>query len=71
MNLVWKTRRIKGSVVDYAIADADNDGNRDLVVCINSHPGALGVEGRKAIVLLYPLDLSKTSGSPSKDDTNE
>ena len=71
LNLVWKTRRIKGSVVDYAIIDADNDGARDLVVCINTHPGALGVEGRKAIVLLYPLDLSKTSAPTSKDDIYE
>lgn len=58
LNLQWKTRRIKGSTVDYAIADANNDGVTDLVVCINTHPGALGVNARKAVVLLYPLDVS-------------
>ena len=58
LNLQWKTRRIKGSTVDYTIADADNNGVTDLVVCINTHPGALGVNARKAVVLVYPLDVS-------------
>ena len=60
LNLQWKTRRIKGSMVDYAIADANNDGIPDLVTCVNSHPGALGAAARKAMVVLYPLDLSRT-----------
>ena len=57
-------------MVDYAVADGNNDGITDLVTCINTHPGALGVQGRKTIVVLYPLDLSKTdSSTPSdKDD---
>ncbi|MCC8194528.1 MAG: VCBS repeat-containing protein [Deltaproteobacteria bacterium] len=57
--LVWKTRRIKGSVVDYTIADPNGDGIPDLVVCVNTHPGPLGTSARKTIVVLYPLDLSK------------
>lgn len=60
LSLVWKTRRIKGSVVDYAITDVNNDGVLDLVVCVNTHPGALGALARKTIVIAYPLDLSKT-----------
>lgn len=60
MNLQWKTRRIKGSMADYAIADANNDDIPDLVTCINTHPGALGVMQRKTIIVLYPLDLSRT-----------
>lgn len=59
LGLVWKTRRIKGSVVDYAITDGNNDGILDLVVCVNTHPGALGAAARRTIVLVYPLDLSK------------
>lgn len=58
MNLKWKTRRIKGSVTDFAIADANNDGMLDLVVCVNTHPGAVGFADRKTVVLIYPLDLS-------------
>ncbi len=60
LGLVWKTRRIKGGTADYAISDLNNDGIPDLVVCVNTHPGALGAEARKTIVLAYPLDLSQT-----------
>ncbi|SBW04941.1 conserved exported hypothetical protein [uncultured delta proteobacterium] len=59
LSLVWKTRRIKGSVTDYTIADPNGDGVSDLVVCVNTHPGALGAAARKTMVILYPLDLSK------------
>lgn len=38
LGLQWKTRRIKGSVVDFALADPNNDGTKDLVVCLNTHP---------------------------------
>ena len=57
--LVWKTRRIKGSVVDYTIGDPNRDGITDLVVCVNTHPGALGTAPRRTMIILYPLDLSK------------
>ncbi len=63
MNLQWKTRRIKGSMVDYTIADANNDGTLDLVACLNTHPGALGVNARKCLIVLYPLDLSKADSN--------
>ena len=58
LGLQWKTRRIKGSVVDFALADPNNDGTRDLVVCLNTHPGAIGLQNRKTVVVFYPLDLS-------------
>lgn len=60
MNLMWKTRRIKGTVVDFALSDPNNDGVQDLVVAMNTHPGALGLQNRKTIVVAYPLDLSLT-----------
>jgi hypothetical protein len=65
MNLMWKTRRIKGSMVDYAIVDANNDGIPDLATCLNTHPGALGVSSRKAIVVLYPLDIARVDSRSS------
>jgi len=60
LSLLWKTRRIKGSVVDFDVADIANDGSQYLVVCINTHPGALGFSKRRTVVIAYPLDLSQT-----------
>jgi hypothetical protein len=67
LNLKWKTRRIMGSTVDYMIADANNSGVLSLVVCVNTHPGALGARARRAMVLLYPLDLSLTDPGTAPD----
>jgi hypothetical protein len=60
LNLLWKTRRIKGSVVDLALADIANDGGTSLVVCVNTHPGTLGFGSRKTLVLTYPLNLDQS-----------
>lgn len=60
LSLQWKTRRIKGSVVDFAISDPNNDGTKDLVVCLNTHPGALSLQNRKTVIVSYPLDLNQT-----------
>lgn len=55
LSLAWKTRRIKGTVVDYGINDVDNDGTMDLYTCVVTHPGALGFDQRKTYVVAYPL----------------
>ncbi len=68
LNLQWKTRRIKGSVSDYMLTDANDDGITDLVVCVNTHPGALGVKDVKTMLFIYPLDLSQTSAVPLPQD---
>jgi len=60
LSLLWKTRRIRGSVVDFTVADLANNGSLSLVVCINTHPGALGFSERKTVVLNYPLDLGQS-----------
>lgn len=69
LGLQWKTRRVKGSVADFALADVNNDGVQDLVLCVNTPPGALGMESRKTMVLAYPLDLSKVD--PNTAAANE
>ncbi len=58
MNLLWKTRRIKGTVVDFDLGDFNNDGIPDLVVNVNTHPGALGLGRTRTMIVAYPLDLS-------------
>ena len=45
--------------MDFALADPNNDGTQDLVVCLNTHPGALSLQNRKTVVVSYPLDLSQ------------
>ena len=58
MSLLWKTRPIKGTIVDIQIADPNNDGITDLVVNVNTSPGSLGLGKIKNTILLYPLDSS-------------
>ena len=58
MSLLWKTRRIKGTVVDFDLGDVNNDGTPALVVNINTHPGSLGFQTRKTMIVAYPLDLN-------------
>lgn len=63
MDLLWKTRRIKGTVADLLVADVDNDGVLDLAVNVNTYPGALGVGKTRTLVTLYPLNTSAVSPS--------
>ena len=67
LGLKWKTRRIRGSVVDVALGDVDNDGVIDLVVGLNTHPGALGVGSRQCLITAYPLDVRKTNPNTRPD----
>ncbi len=69
LTLQWKTRRIKGAIVGFDVADVNNDGIRDLVVAINTHPGELGVRARKTQVLAYPLDLESADPGTVVDRT--
>jgi hypothetical protein len=62
LSLAWKTRRIKGTVTDYGLADINNDGTTDLYVCLNTYPGASGIAQRKTVVFSYSLDLDSTDG---------
>ncbi|MDQ7831172.1 MAG: VCBS repeat-containing protein [Desulfovibrionaceae bacterium] len=56
LNLKWKTRRIKGTITGYALADIYNDGKPQLVVALNTWPGAMGVMNRKTVIMAYSLD---------------
>lgn len=56
LNLAWKTRRIKGQVGDIALADINNDGNKQLVVLVNTFAG-IGYGNRKTVVIAYDLNM--------------
>ncbi len=71
LSLLWKTRRIKGSVADLGLADINNDGVMDLYVLINTHPGMLGVKFRRTILLAYPLDTTQQSEKIDGEFLNE
>jgi N-acetylglutamate synthase/N-acetylornithine aminotransferase len=65
LNLLWKTRRIKGTIADITIADIDNNGVLDLAVSVNSYSGiASGVQTRTA-VYVYPLNTSQVNAKPN------
>ena len=39
----WRTRRVKGAIVDIAIADLNNDGRLGLITCINTTAGVSNI----------------------------
>ncbi|WP_158269788.1 FG-GAP-like repeat-containing protein [Desulfonatronum sp. SC1] len=57
LNINWKTRRIRGTVVDYGLEDVMNDGRTELFVLVNTHPGVTGFTQRRTVLLTYALDL--------------
>ncbi len=59
LNLEWKTKTIKGSIMDYGIGDINNDSKDELFVGINTYPGPIGWKKKKTIVLIYPLNIKK------------
>jgi hypothetical protein len=63
LNTAWKTPTIKGTVMDYGLGDLDNEGKRELYVCLNTHPGFSGLKNRKTIVLAYALSGGEEQGS--------
>ncbi len=58
MSLAWKTRRIKGTVVDLAVEDLHNTGKKQLVVCLNTYSGAVGMSNEKTVVVTYDLSTN-------------
>lgn len=55
-NLLWKTRRIKGTIADVKVADPNNDGVLDLVINVNTYPGTMGIDKIRTFITIYPLD---------------
>jgi len=59
LNILWKTKTIKGSIMDYGIKDIDNDSKKELYVGINTHPGPVGLRKKRSVILIYELNLKK------------
>lgn len=57
LNINWKTRRIRGTVVDYGLADVMNNNRTELFVLVNTHPGVTGFTQRRTVLLTYALDM--------------
>lgn len=62
LNLQWKTRRIKGTIMGYDVAEVEPGAGQALVLALNSAPGPAGLSNRRAIVFAYPLDVDSTKG---------
>ncbi|GAB6886579.1 VCBS repeat-containing protein [Desulfothermus okinawensis JCM 13304] len=56
LNTKWKTKTIKGSIMDYGINDIDNDSKKELYVGINTHPGPIGFRKKRTIIIFYELN---------------
>ena len=65
MELLWKTRRIKGTVCDLTVADVDNDGRIDLVVGVNAYGGLGSGLKTRCAVYVYPLDTNQVNARPN------
>lgn len=65
LDLLWKTRRIKGTVCDVNVVDIDNNGKLDLVVSVNAYAGVMtGIQTRCALYV-YPLDTTQVKAQPN------
>lgn len=65
MELLWKTRRIKGTVCDVAVVDVDNNGKTDLVVAVNTYGGVASGLKTRCAVYMYPLDTTMVNARPN------
>lgn len=65
MELLWKTRRISGTVCEVAVADVDNNGKLDLVVAVNAYGGLTSGLKTRCAVYMYPLDTTKVNAKPN------
>jgi len=65
LDLLWKTRRIKGTVSDVNIADIDNNGKLDLVVSVNAFGGVTTGMKTRCALYVYPLDTTQVKGKPN------
>jgi TolB-like protein len=52
----WKTPEIKGRISDFAIADFDNDGQKELVATVVVKEGRVAMSDKKSFIVAYDLN---------------
>ena len=65
LNLLWKTRRIKGTICDINLADVNNDGQIDLVVTVNAYGNVADSLRTRSAMYLYPLNTTLVNAKPN------
>lgn len=65
LDLLWKTRRIKGTICDLDVVDIDNNGSLDLVVTVNAYASISGGLNTRCAIFVYPLNTTKISAKPN------
>jgi TolB-like protein len=53
--VLWKTRELKGYIIDFSIGDFDNDGQDEIVVSLVSETGLTVTTKPKSSVIAYEL----------------
>ncbi len=64
--MLWKTKRINGTIADIHVGDPNGDNVLDLVITVVSYPGALGLGERKTYISLFPLELEEIQSAPGE-----
>ncbi|MCQ2444495.1 MAG: VCBS repeat-containing protein [Mailhella sp.] len=65
MELLWKTRRIKGTVCDVHVGDLNSDGMPELIVAVNSYGGMTSGLKTRCALYMYPLDQRRVGAKPN------
>ena len=53
--VLWKTRELKGYIIDFSIGDFDNDGQDEIVVSLVSETGLTVTTKPKSSLFAYEL----------------
>ncbi len=57
----WRTRKISGRIQDLAVADFDNDGEKELVAAVVSKEGSTIAQDAKCVLIAYDLKQGEDS----------
>lgn len=70
LNLLWKTRRLNGTITGYDIRDFDGNGQLDLIVSLNTYPGPAGVQESRTVLYAFNLNIDESEFFLSPENAN-